>query len=72
MHFMGIDCHTNCFTACYKQDGFQDQIRTFNLQTDLKVFLETLTHEDEIALEATENSAFFRNQVLYPIVKTLR
>lgn len=64
MKHIGIDLHTNSFTACYLEKG-QERIATFRLQKDgLQRFVQTLEQEDEIALEATGNSCFFRDQVM--------
>lgn len=65
MKHIGIDLHTNCFTACYLETGKSEKIETFRLQeTGLQRFIETLEEEDEVALEATGNSCFFRDQIL--------
>ena len=65
MKHIGIDLHTNSFTACYLEEGKQEKIETFRLQdsSHLEIFIQTLGKEDEIALEATGNSCFFRDQV---------
>ncbi len=65
MKHIGIDLHTNCFTVCYLEAGKPEKIETFRLQEmGLQKFIETLEEEDEVALEATGNSCFFRDQVL--------
>jgi transposase len=65
MKHIGIDLHTNSFTVCYLEAGKPERIETFRLQeTGLQRFIGTLEDADEIALEATGNSCFFRDQVL--------
>lgn len=64
MKHIGIDLHTNSFTACYLEEGKSERIETFCLdESSLQRFIKTLEEEDEIALEATGNSCFFRDQV---------
>ncbi|MDR0580561.1 MAG: IS110 family transposase [Holosporaceae bacterium] len=65
MRHIGIDLHSNSFTACYLKEEKSEQIKTFKLQSnEFEVFLSELHSEDEIALEATGNSSFFRDKVL--------
>lgn len=66
MKYIGIDLHTNSFTACYLEDGKPERIETFRLQdsSHLERFMNSLEENDEIAFEATGNSCFFRDQVL--------
>lgn len=64
MKHIGIDLHTNSFTVCYLEVGKPERIETFRLDaSSLERFINTLEKEDEIALEATGNSCFFRDQV---------
>jgi len=68
MKHIGIDLHTNSFTACYLEEGKSERIETFRLQgSGLQKFINTLEEEDQLALEATGNSCFFRDQV-FPYV----
>jgi transposase len=65
MKHIGIDLHSNSFTACYLEEGKTEKIETFRLQeTGLQRFIGTLEEADEVALEATGNSCFFRDQIL--------
>src|SRR3989344_3089297 len=65
MRYIGIDLHTNSFTACYLEAGKPERIQTLPVQKGgLEEFIKTLQPEDEVALEATGNSAWFREQVL--------
>ncbi len=67
MRYIGVDLHTNSFTACYLEQEKPEYIRTFRLQ-DINNFIENLQPTDEVALEATGNSCFFYDEVL-PYVK---
>jgi transposase len=63
--YIGIDLHTNSFTTCILQDGEAEKIQTLPLQGGgLGRFIETLQPDDELAVEATGNSAWFREQVI--------
>ncbi len=67
--YIGVDLHTNSFTICYLCDGGRERIQTLPLQGGgLEQFIAGLDHDDEVAVEATGNSAWFRDQVL-PHVK---
>ena len=64
MKHIGIDLHTNTFTACYLEEDKPERMATFRLDaSSLQRFIATLEEEDEVALEATGNSCFFRDQV---------
>jgi len=62
--YIGVDLHTNSFTACFLEEGQPERIQTIDLQKGLEGFIETLQKTDELAIEATGNSAWFRDQVL--------
>lgn len=65
MRYIGVDLHTNSITACYLEKSEGERVETFPLQNGgLERFLETLSTEDEVAIEATSNSAWFRDQVV--------
>ena len=69
MRYIGIDLHSNSFTTCYLEDKKPEVIRTFKLQgAEFDMFLSDLKSNDEVAIEATGNSSFFRDKVL-PLVK---
>jgi transposase len=58
--YIGVDLHTNSFTVCILQAGKEESIKTWPLQEGgLPQFLGTLEAEDEVAVEAVANSAFF-------------
>lgn len=65
MSFVGVDLHTNSFTACRREADGRESFETSTLSpADLARFCLTLDAEDEVAFEATGNSAWFRDQVL--------
>lgn len=65
MAHIGVDLHTNSFTICRLEADGSEAFETFQLaQADLDRFCAGLDADDEIAVEATGNSAWFRDQVL--------
>ncbi|MEL6996600.1 MAG: IS110 family transposase [Pseudomonadota bacterium] len=64
MAFVGVDLHSNSFTICrLGADGGED-FETYNLsEVDLKRFCARLEAGDELAVEATGNSAWFCEEV---------
>lgn len=69
IRYIGVDLHTNSFTACILQEGEQEIMHTLPLQNGgLERFIATLHPTDEVAIEATGNSNFFRREIV-PHVK---
>jgi transposase len=67
--YIGVDLHTNSFTACFLQAGKEDRIQTLPVQDGgLEQFARGLHAEDEVAVEATGNSAHFC-KIVAPHVK---
>lgn len=65
MAYIGVDLHTNTFTICRLDDEGGESFETYQLAAaDLDRFCRGLDADDEIAVEATGNSAWFREQVL--------
>lgn len=67
MAFIGVDLHTNSFTVCRlcEDGGGRDVFETYQLcASDLEKFCLSLDCDDEIAVEATGNSAWFRQEVI--------
>lgn len=65
MAHIGVDLHTNSFTVCRLDEGGAETLATYQLaKIDLDQFRATLSPEDEIAVEATGNSIWFRDQVI--------
>lgn len=64
MAFIGVDLHTNSFTACRLEADGREQLETFQLAAaDLERFCLSLDADDELAVEATGNSAWFCGEV---------
>ena len=64
MAWLGVDLHTNSFTVCRREADGTQALATYSLAAaDLDRFCATLDADDELALEATGNSAWFAEQV---------
>ncbi|MFC0206966.1 IS110 family transposase, partial [Chelativorans intermedius] len=64
MAFIGVDLHQNSFTVCRLEAGGAEGFETYQLaRAELDRFCATLDADDEIAVEATGNSAWFRDEV---------
>lgn len=62
--YIGVDLHTNSITVCTLQKGQPERMQTLPLQGGgMEQFIESLRPGDELAVEATGNSAWFRDQV---------
>ena len=65
MAYIGVDLHTNSFAICRLGLDGSEAFETYQLaQVDLDRFCLSVDGDDEIAVEATGNSAWFRDQVL--------
>ncbi len=65
MAYIGVDLHTNSFTVCRLSDDGSERFETFQLcAADLERFCLSLDADDEIAVEATGNSAYFHDEVV--------
>ncbi len=65
MAFIGVDLHQNCFTVCRLGSDGSGTFATYQLcRADLDRFCLGLDADDEIAVEATGNSAWFRDEVV--------
>ena len=62
MSSIGVDLHTNSFTACYRLRNGQERIKTYSLSR-LDEFRKTLRQRDKVAVEATGNCRFFKEQI---------
>lgn len=64
MAFIGVDLHQNSFTVCRLEADGGERLETCQLAaSDLERFCLSLDGGDEIAFEATGNSAWFRDEV---------
>ena len=65
MAHIGVDLHTTSFTVCRLAADGSETFETYQLAAaDLDRFCLSLDADDEIAVEATGNSAWFRDQVI--------
>lgn len=65
MSYVGVDLHTNSFTICRLEADGNEVFETFQLcAADLQRFCLSLSADDEIAVEATGNSIYFRDEVV--------
>lgn len=62
MSYLGVDLHTNSFTVCYRSSKGKERIATFEIRR-LGQFRKTLRNRDELAVEATGNTAWFLEQI---------
>ena len=63
--YIGVDLHSDCFTACFMMEGAEPEMMTLHLQGGgLEQFIKKLLPGDELAVEATSNSTWFRDQVI--------
>lgn len=62
--YIGVDLHTSSFTTCVRTGEGAETFVTYRLPAaGLVAFRATLQATDELAVEATGNSVFFRDQV---------
>ena len=65
MAYIGVDLHQNSFTVCRLGLDGREKLETRQLcRTDMDSFCLSLDADDEIALEATGNSAWFYSEVV--------
>lgn len=58
MKFIGIDLHSNCFTACIMDDAGARRMLTFDI-ADMAEFYKHLDHETYVLVEASTNTFRF-------------
>jgi len=58
MRFIGVDLHSNSWTACYLAADGKEELRTFSF-SELAQFEASLESTDEVAVEATGNTRHF-------------
>jgi transposase len=64
MAFIGVDLHTNSFTICRLRDDGTEGFETFALSASaLQAFCLSLDANDDIAVEATGNTAWFCDEI---------
>ena len=70
--YIGVDLHSNSFTACIFMEGAEPETLTLQLQGGgLEQFIKKLHPGDELAVEATSNSTWFRDQVIAHVARVV-
>ncbi|MDP3576578.1 IS110 family transposase [Methyloversatilis sp.] len=65
MSYIGVDLHQNSITVCRRTGDGSEAFETLTLSPgDMDRFCGSLDADDEVAIEATGNSAWFRDQIL--------
>ncbi|MCF8710461.1 IS110 family transposase [Rhizorhapis sp. SPR117] len=65
MAYIGVDLHQNSVTTCRREVDGSERFETWPLSPDaLEHFCLSLDADDELAVEATGNSAWFRDEVV--------
>ena len=60
MQFIGIDLHTNCFTACFLNETGEKSIYSFSINSEgISSFLNKVDDDSYALVEATINSFCF-------------
>jgi transposase len=62
MSYLGVDLHTNSFTVCRQNGIGKQRIATYDIKR-IGYFCRSLYSQDQIAVEATGNTAWFVEQV---------
>ena len=63
MSYIGVDLHQNSITVCRRTGDGSEAFETLTLSpADMERFCLSLDADDEVAIEATGNSAWFRDQ----------
>lgn len=62
MSYLGVDLHSNSFTVCYRSSQSTERIATYEIRR-IGQFRKTLRKYDELAVEATGNTAWFVEQI---------
>jgi transposase len=62
MSYLGVDLHTNSFTVCCRTKQGKERIGTYAMNR-LDAFRRTLRKRDQVAVEATGNTAWFIEQI---------
>ena len=62
-HYIGVDLHTTCFTACVMTKQGESSFQEYKLD-ELEKFKKSLRGADQVAIEATTNARFFHDQII--------
>jgi transposase len=70
MSYLGVDLHTNSFTVCYRTKQGKERMGTYAIGK-MDAFRKTLRKRDQVAVEATGNTAWFIEQVRNRVRKVI-
>ena len=70
MSYLGVDLHTNSFTVCHRTRQGKQRIATYAIDR-MDRFGKTLRKRDEVAVEATGNTAWFVEQIRSSVRKVI-
>ncbi len=70
MSYLGVDLHTNSFTVCYRTKQGKERIGAYGIDR-MDSFCKTLRRADQIAVEATGNTAWFIGQIRSRVRKVI-
>lgn len=70
MSYLGVDLHTNSFTVCHRTRQGKQRIGTYAIDR-MDRFGKTLRKRDEVAVEATGNTAWFVEQIRSSVRKVI-
>ena len=70
MSYLGVDLHTNSFTVCYRTKQGKERIGTYAINR-IDAFSRTLRKRDQVAVEATGNTAWFIEQIRNRVRKVI-
>jgi transposase len=70
MSYLGVDLHSSSFTVCYRSSQGKERIATFGIG-GIGQFRKTLRKHDELAVEATGNTAWFVEQISERVSKVV-
>ncbi len=70
MSYLGVDLHTNSFTVCHRTKQGKQRIATYAIDR-MDRFGKTLRKRDDVAVEATGNTAWFVEQIRSSVRKVI-
>ena len=61
--YIGVDLHKNTFTVCYLSRKGKE-LKSFKVSKEgIEAFKQTLTRDDEVAVESTGNTGYFVREI---------
>lgn len=69
--YVGVDLHKNTFTACYLTSKSKE-LKSFKVsKSNMETFKQSLSKDDEVALESTGNTGYFAREIK-DLIKVVR